>query len=90
MGRALTALVGFQRDRCGATAAEYALLLALVSGGLALSAAGLGESISNSMNETSALLEQSGCGNNGQGTGFGGGHGGGTGQGAGHGRGNSC
>lgn len=90
MAPAVTALADFLRDRCGATAAEYALLLALVSGGLAVSAAGLGESISDSMNDTSALLEQSGCDNNGQGTGFGGGNGGGKGQGAGNGQGNSC
>ncbi|MDX1575338.1 MAG: Flp family type IVb pilin [Kiloniellales bacterium] len=94
MGPAITALAGFLRDQRGATAAEYALLLALVSGGLAVSAVGLGESISNSMNETSALIDQSGCDNNGQnngqGTGFGGGNGGGKGQGAGNGQGNSC
>ncbi len=83
-------LAQFLRDRCGATAAEYALLLALVSGGLALSAAVLGESISEAMNDTSALIERSGCDNNGRGTGFGGGNGNGTGQGAGNGRGNSC
>ncbi len=90
MDPAFTSLTGFLRDRRGATAAEYALLLALIAGGLALSAAVLGESISDTMNDTSALFEQSGCGNNGGGTGFGGGNGGGTGQGAGHGRGNSC
>lgn len=90
MGPAFTSLAGFLRDGRGATAAEYALLLALIAGGLALSAAVLGESISDTMNETSALLEQSGCSNNGRGTGFGGGNGGGNGQGAGNGRGNSC
>jgi len=90
VGRGLTSLLGFLGDRRGATAAEYALLLALVSGSLALSAAGLGESISNTMNDTSALIDQSGCDNNGRGTGFGGGNGSGKGQGAGNGRGNSC
>ncbi len=96
MDPAFTSLTGFLRDRRGATAAEYALLLALIAGGLALSAAVLGESISGAMNNTSALLDpteqagQSGCGNSGGGTGFGGGNGGGSGQGAGHGRGNSC
>jgi Flp pilus assembly pilin Flp len=96
MEPAFTSLLGFLRSRRGATAAEYALLLALIAGGLALSAAVLGESISDTMNETSALMDpsgqesQSGCGNNGGGTGFGGGAGGGQGQGAGNGRGNSC
>jgi Flp pilus assembly pilin Flp len=90
MESAFTSLLGFLRSRRGATAAEYALLLALIAGGLALSAAVLGKSISDTMNDTSALIEQSGCGNNGGGTGFGGGNGGGAGQGAGNGRGNSC
>ncbi len=90
MGPAFTSLAGFLRDGRGATAAEYALLLALIAGGLALSAAVLGESISGAINNTSALIEQSGCSNNGGGTGFGGGNGGGQGQGAGNGRGNSC
>ncbi len=90
MELAFTSLLGFLRSRRGATAAEYALLLALIAGGLALSAAVLGESISDTMNDTSALIEQSGGCNNGGGTGFGGGNGGGAGQGAGNGRGNSC
>lgn len=96
MGQGLTSLLDFLRDRRGATTAEYALLLALVSGGLAVSVAGLGESISDTMNETSALMAPYGpdgavgCGNNGGGTGFGGGNGSGKGQGAGNGRGNSC
>ena len=100
--RPMTALAGFWRERRGATAAEYALLLALIAGGLALSANVLGESISSAMNETSELIDQVGpagqvqqsdqgdCDNNGRGTGFGGGNGGGQGQGAGNGRGNSC
>jgi Flp pilus assembly pilin Flp len=90
VGPAFTTLARFLRSRRGATAAEYALLLALISGGLALSAVVLGESISDTMNDTSALFEQSGCDNNGRGTGFGGGNGNGKGQGAGNGRGNSC
>jgi len=90
------ALAGFLRGRRGATAAEYAMLLAVIAAGLAVSAAVLGESISNRMTSTSALLDpsppasQSGCTNNGRGTGFGGGNGGGRGQGAGNGRGNTC
>ncbi len=84
-------LAEFPGARRGATAAEYALLLAVIAGGLALSAAVLGESVSGALTNTSALMDQSGgCDNNGGGTGFGGGNGGGTGQGAGHGQGNSC
>lgn len=100
--RPTTTPAGFWRERRGAAAAEYALLLALIAGGLALSANVLGESISTAMNETSELIDQvepadqvqqadqGGCDNNGRGTGFGGGNGGGRGQGAGNGRGNSC
>lgn len=86
----LTALAGFLRDQRGAAAAEYAILLALIAGGLALSVTVLGQSISDSMTNTSELLNQSDCDNNGRGTGFGGGNGGGQGQGAGSGRGNTC
>jgi hypothetical protein len=50
----------------------------------------LGETIAGSMENSSDLIEQAGCNNNGQGTGLGGGNGGGGGQGTGQGAGNSC
>lgn len=90
MNLVLTALAGLLRGQRGAAAAEYAVLLALIAGGLALSVTLLGQSISDSITNTSELLNQSGCDNNGRGTGFGGGSGGGQGQGAGRGRGNTC
>ena len=76
----------FLIDCRGASGAEYALLLSIVVGSLALSAVMLGEAIVGAIDGTSGILEQAACGNNGQGTGYGGGNGGGGGQGGG----NSC
>ena len=80
----------FLSDCRGASGAEYALLLSLVGASLAMSAGVLGETIADSIDSTSGLIEQAGCNNNGQGAGLGGGNGGGGGQGAGSGSGNSC
>ena len=38
------------RDQSGASAAEYALILAIIGSALAIAAIGLGNTISNSMN----------------------------------------
>jgi hypothetical protein len=57
---------------------------------LAISAFVLGDTIAGSMENSSDIIEQAGCNNNGQGAGLGGGSGGGDGQGAGSGAGNSC
>ena len=45
-----------RRDELGAAAAEYALILAVVGGGIALAAAALGLSISGVMNRASLLM----------------------------------
>jgi len=55
-----------------------------------MSAFVLGETIAASIDNSSDIIQQAGCGNNGQGAGLGGGNGGGGGQGAGNGSGNSC
>jgi len=52
-----------------------------------MSAFVLGETIAASIDNSSDIIQQAGCGNNGQGAGLGGGGGG---QGAGNGSGNSC
>lgn len=44
-------------DQSGASAAEYALILAIVGTGIALAAVGLGESISTAMNEASTCIK---------------------------------
>jgi pilus assembly protein Flp/PilA len=41
------------KDESGASAAEYALILAIVGTGIALAAVGLGTAISNSMKKAS-------------------------------------
>jgi hypothetical protein len=55
-----------------------------------MSAVVLGETIAETIGDTSGLIEQAGCNNNGQGAGLGGGNGNGSGQGAANGSGNSC
>ena len=80
----------FLGDCRGPAGAEYALLLSSVGASLAISALVLGETIGDSIDSTSSLIEQVGCNNNGQGTGLGGGNGVGGGQGAGNGSGNNC
>lgn len=44
------------RDQRGASAAEYALILAIVGGAIALAAVGLGGTISTSMNKASNCI----------------------------------
>ena len=46
----MTTFVKMLRDDAGASAAEYALILAIVGSGLAVAALFLGNTISNSMN----------------------------------------
>ena len=77
-------------DCRGSSAAEYALLLSVVGAVLAVSVFVLGDTIAGSMENSSDIIKQAGCTNNGQGSGTGGGNGGGDGQGTGQGAGNSC
>lgn len=46
----------FIRDESGASAAEYALILAIVGTGIALAAVGLGTAISGAMNRTANTI----------------------------------
>ncbi len=87
-------------DRTGATAAEYAVILAVVSGALVMAISLLSLSISGGLDDATGVIESTAsidgdaadgnCDNSGLGTGFGGGAGGGGGQGAGQGEGNTC
>ncbi len=86
-------------DRTGATTAEFAMLLALVSGALVMAISVLSLSIAGGMDDATSVIESTAsngdgadgkCDNSGLGTGLGGGAGGGGGQGAGHGEGNTC
>jgi len=49
-------LARFLREENGAAAAEYALLLAIIAAGLAVSAGVLGTAISNAMDNSSAAI----------------------------------
>ena len=86
--------VNFWQDQRGAVAAEYVMLLALLTTGISVSIFMLSDSIngaiSNSSETISASGDTGGCDNQGQGTGLGGGNGGGGGQGAGQGVGHTC
>lgn len=50
-------LKDFVRDESGASAAEYALILAIVGTGIALAAFSLGEAITGAMNDAEACIE---------------------------------
>ena len=45
-----------RRDEAGAAAAEYALILAVVGGGIAVAALALGISISGAMDRATAII----------------------------------
>lgn len=50
-------LKNFVRDESGASAAEYALILAIVGTGIALAAVALGGAISDSMSDAADCIE---------------------------------
>ncbi len=49
-------LNSFRRDEMGAAAAEYALILAVVGGGIAVAALALGVSIAGAMTRATAFI----------------------------------
>ena len=48
--------INLMKDEAGASAAEYALILAIVGGAIALAAIALGGAVSNSMNRASNCI----------------------------------
>lgn len=52
-------LLNMLRDQSGASAAEYALILAIVGSAIALAAIGLGGAVSNSMNRAKNCIASS-------------------------------
>jgi pilus assembly protein Flp/PilA len=48
--------INMLKDEAGASAAEYALILAIVGGAIALAAIALGGAVSNSMNRASNCI----------------------------------
>jgi pilus assembly protein Flp/PilA len=53
----MTTFIKMLRDESGASAAEYALILAIVGSALAVAAIGLGNTISRSMNNQAARIQ---------------------------------
>lgn len=53
--------INMLRDQSGASAAEYALILAIVGSAIALAAIGLGGAVSNSMNRASNCITVGGA-----------------------------
>ena len=51
----------FVNDEAGASAAEYALILAIVGTGITLAAVGLGNSISGAMNTATGCITNKTC-----------------------------
>ena len=69
-------------DECGISSVEYAMLLAFIAAGIIVAAEMLSNAVSNEMEDTAALFDDDGCGNDGGGDGTGGA--GGSGQGGGN------
>ena len=63
-GGRMSSLVSLFRDERGASAAEYALILALVGSSIALGSLFLGSSVAGAMNDASTCIQQHGksCG----------------------------
>jgi pilus assembly protein Flp/PilA len=57
----MTSFLNMLRDQSGASAAEYALILAIVGSAIALAAIGLGTAISGSMNNASSCINTKSC-----------------------------
>ena len=84
MGAAKRFLARLWSDERGISSVEYALLLAMIAGGIIMGAELLSDAVSNEMTDTAALFDEDTCGNGGGGDGTGGD------QGSGQGSGNTC
>ena len=49
-------ILRFAKDECGASAAEYALILAIIGAGIATAASGLGTAIVNALNNYATVI----------------------------------
>lgn len=60
----MTTFIKMLKDQSGASAAEYALILAIVGSAVALAAFALGKAIGNTINRTDACISSKGnrCG----------------------------
>ncbi|MGA0604106.1 Flp family type IVb pilin [Caulobacter sp. KR2-114] len=58
----MTKIISYLNDESGASAAEYALILAIVGAGIAAAALALGTSISKAMNTAGTCITNKGVG----------------------------
>ena len=58
----MTNFINMLKDDAGASATEYALILAIVGGAIALAAIALGGAVSNSINRASNCIKAPGTG----------------------------
>jgi pilus assembly protein Flp/PilA len=58
----MTTFIRMLKDESGASAAEYALILAIVGAAIALAAIALGKTIANAMNDASTCIQDKGNG----------------------------
>jgi pilus assembly protein Flp/PilA len=56
----MTLLIKLLKDRSGASAAEYALILAIVGAALAVAAFALGQTIANAINRADGCISSAG------------------------------
>ena len=56
----MSMLIKLLKDQSGASAAEYALILAIVGAAVALAAVALGQSIGNALNRADACISSAG------------------------------
>ena len=54
----MNAFITLLQDESGASAAEYALILAIVGGAIAIAAVTLGKTIGNSLNKASSCINK--------------------------------
>ncbi len=59
-------------DERGISSVEYAMLLAMIAGGIIMGAELLSDAVSNEMTEAAGLFQEDACGNDGGGDGTGG------------------
>lgn len=90
MKKPLHYLLKLRCDNRGASSAEYALILAIVTVGIAAATISLGVSISGAISDSASCFDGVRTANGGQGGGVGGGQGNGNGQGATKGAGFQC
>jgi pilus assembly protein Flp/PilA len=57
----MTSFIRMLKDESGASAAEYALILAIVGSAIALAAIGLGKAVSGAMNNASTCINKKTC-----------------------------